>query len=788
MGASNRINTIFLEYLKKHKLKTIIIIVLGLCYAFCLPRELFKTPNSTIIESKEGELLGALIAEDGQWRFPELETIPDKFKHCIIQFEDEYFYKHVGFNPVSMFKAFRANIRAKKVVRGGSTITQQVIRLSRNGKKRSYLEKLIELILATRLELGYSKEKILKIYAAQAPYGGNVVGLEAASWRYFNVPPSKLSWGQSAMLAVLPNAPSLLYPGKNSNTLFEKRNRLLQKLLDSEIIDKTTYQLSIEEEIPRKPKNLPQIAPHLLQEIAKKHKGKRVKTSVDIQLQELALEIVKKHHGLQSQNGVNNMAALIIDIKNKQVLTYIGNTNTSKEHHKDVDIIRAPRSTGSVLKPFLYMAMLDAGELLPETILPDVPTTIGNYQPKNFTLKYLGAVSAKSALAKSLNIPAVRMLNTYGMTRFYDMLQGFAITDINKGTEHYGLSLILGGAEGNLWDICGAYANLAATLNHFNEYSSRYYTKEFQSISYLQDDIPELGKLTFDKTSLNAGSIYFGFEAMKELNRPGIDNSWRYFDSAQEIAWKTGTSFGNRDAWSIGVTQDYVVGVWVGNADGEGRPGMTGVTAAAPVMFNLFDILPKSEWFSIPYDDLITAKVCQQSGQLAGKICPGITQQIPKNGLETKVCNYHQLVHLDKTKNYRVNASCEKIEDIQTVSQFVLPPLMAWYYKKNNVDYTYLPPLKAGCKGKETPVMAFSEPVNTNTIIVPRGITGKRNKVVFKIAHINSKAKLHWYIDSEYITTTENFNEIAADLKLGNRTITVIDDTGNTIHKKILVK
>ncbi|MEL7269044.1 MAG: penicillin-binding protein 1C [Bacteroidota bacterium] len=784
-----RLFVVLTSYLKKHRFKTIVFCILGLLYAFCLPKVLFPTPTSTIVESKEGELLGALIAADGQWRFPTLDSIPPKFEECILQFEDEYFYRHPGFNPISMFNAFKSNLKAKRIVRGGSTITQQVIRLSRKGKKRSYFEKLIELILATRLEIRDSKAEILRTYVSQAPFGGNVVGLEAAAWRYFNVAPTKLSWGQSALLAVLPNAPSLLYPGKNSKILFEKRNRLLKKLHDADIIDEITYSLAIEEEIPTRPRELPQLAPHLLQSLAQKHPGERIRTSVDLRIQELARETVRRHHALQLQNDVHNMAVLILDVETKKVLSYIGSTETSKAHHKDVDIIKSPRSTGSVLKPFLYMAMLDAGELLPETLLPDVPTTIGNYQPKNFTLEYLGAVSAKSALAKSLNIPAVRMFNRYGTSRFYDVLQSFPISHINKGADYYGLSLILGGAEGSLWDICSTYSNLASALVHFNTNSSQYFTNEFQPQDYLQDSELQLGDFTFDKTHFSASSIFFGLEAMKELNRPGIDKSWRYFDSAQQIAWKTGTSFGNRDAWSIGVTKKYVVGVWVGNADGEGRPGLTGVSAAAPVMFNLFDLLPKSDWFNIPYDDTVEAKVCSKSGMLASDICPTVTKRIPEQGLETAQCHYHQLVHLDKTGTYRVNTSCESMDNIQPVSKFVLPPLMAWYYKKNNTDYTYLPPLREGCEGMPTEVMAFSEPTGNNVIIVPKGISGERNSIIFKLVHIRPSAKVHWYLNDTYLKTTQNFNEVAiAFERTGHHTITAIDDAGDEIRKRVVIK
>lgn len=219
--------------------------IMVVLYIFCLPKELFTKPTSTVIVSKEGELLGALIAKDGQWRFPQNDEVPEKFEKCVTNFEDEYFYWHPGFNPISIGKALWQNYKAKEVVRGGSTITQQVIRLSRDGTPRTYFEKIKELVLASRLEFRASKNEILSYWASNAPFGGNVVGLEAASWRYYNREPSQLSWAESATLAVLPNAPRLIYPGKNQQKLLAKRNRLLKKLLGKEIIDSLTFRLSI---------------------------------------------------------------------------------------------------------------------------------------------------------------------------------------------------------------------------------------------------------------------------------------------------------------------------------------------------------------------------------------------------------------------------------------------------------------------------------------------------------------------------------------------------------------
>ena len=403
-----------LAYFKNNKKKTIVLFLLLVAYYFCLPKHLFKDPTATVITSNKNELLGALIADDGQWRFPENDSVPDKFKTCIIAFEDEYFYNHPGFNLISIFKALKENIDSGEIKRGGSTITQQVIRLSRKGKQRTYWEKFKEIILATRLEFRHNKDEILALYASHAPFGGNVVGLDAASWRYFNRNSEDLSWAESATLAVLPNAPSLIYPGKNQTQLLNKRNRLLKKLLENQTIDSLTYNLSISEGLPQKPYPLPQIAPHLMQTIAKNNKGQRIKTSVNKNLQQQTNSIVFNHYNTLKQNEIYNISVLILDVKTRKVLTYVGNAPTDKNHQNSVDIINKPRSTGSILKPFLYAAMLDAGDILPNTLVADVPTQFGDYSPENFNKEFDGAVPAKRALSRSLNVPAVRMLQDFG--------------------------------------------------------------------------------------------------------------------------------------------------------------------------------------------------------------------------------------------------------------------------------------------------------------------------------------------------------------------------------------
>ncbi len=775
-----------LAYFKNNKKKTIVLFLLVVAYYFCLPKHLFKDPTATVITSNKNELLGAIIADDGQWRFPENDSVPDKFKTCIIAFEDEYFYNHPGFNPISIFKALKENINSGEIKRGGSTITQQVIRLSRKGKQRTYWEKFKEIILATRLEFRHKKDEVLALYASHAPFGGNVVGLDAASWRYFNRNSEDLSWAESATLAVLPNAPSLIYPGKNQTQLLNKRNRLLKKLLENQTIDSLTYNLSISEGLPQKPYPLPQIAPHLMQTIAKNNKGQRIKTSVNKNLQQQTNSIVFNHYNTLKQNEIYNISVLILDVKTRKVLTYVGNAPTDKNHQNSVDIINKPRSTGSILKPFLYAAMLDAGDILPNTLVADVPTQFGDYSPENFNKEFDGAVPAKRALSRSLNVPAVRMLQDFGLDRFHYYLKNLHLKDIRFNANHYGLSLVLGGAESNLWDLCKSYAAFSSTINHFNETSSEYFSNEFCEPTFFENEEIDFGKKSNEKTLFDAASIYLTYESLKEVNRPEGDDNWEFFDNSKQIAWKTGTSYGFRDAWAIGTTKDYVVGVWVGNADGEGRPGLVGVQAAAPILFDVFDLLPNSQWFQKPFDEMKKVNICAVSGYRASVNCINVDEKyIQKSGLKTEACPYHKLVHLDKTESFQVNSSCKNINEIKNTSWFVLPPLMAHYYKDKHPFYKPLPPFRNDCIGYKKETMEFIYPKDIKTVFLPKDFNEKTNDLILKVAHSKPNTKLYWYLDHNFLGETTTIHNMAIQPKEGEYLITVTDEFGNEIKRLI---
>ena len=774
------------RHFNKHRRKYFVLGIFLIWFAFALPNPLFKSSYTTILLDKDKQLLGAKIAKDGQWRFPENDSVPYKFQQAVINFEDAYFYKHPGVNPVSLTKALWQDIKAGKIVRGGSTLTMQVIRMSRGNRSRNVYQKLMEIILAMRLELSYSKDEILSLYASHAPFGGNVVGLEAASWRYYGRPPHKLSWGETATLAVLPNAPSLIYPGKNHQILLKKRNRLLDKLYKEKIIDSITCILSKEEELPQKPKNLPRLAPHLLERAVQEGKqGKRIYATLDKNLQAEVNRIAQRHHRYLEANKINNLAILVTEVETGNVLAYVGNAIQKGDNGTDVDMITASRSTGSLIKPFLYAFALKDGLILPKTLLNDTPTQIAGYHPKNFNKSYDGAVPADAALARSLNIPAVRLLRHYGLSKFYDKLQDLKLGTINKGANHYGLTLILGGAEIRLWDAVGVYGSMARVLNRYNN-GGMYSPNDYFMPNYMQKD--HSCKIFVDDDIFGASNIWFVFKALSDKDRPVEGGDWNSYKSAQKIAWKTGTSFGFRDAWSVGVNPKYVVGVWVGNASGEGRPGLTGTQMAAPIMFDVFKILPKSKWFDLPLEDIVEAKICTKSGNLASVNCEEVrSEYIQKNGERSEVCSYHSLVHLNKEGNKRVNSSCYKVSDMQTKKWFVLPPVQAYYYKKVNPAYKDLPPWEENCRINTEHNIGLIYPKAGAQIFIPKDFNNVRQKIVFKAVHQNRKAVIYWHLDEKFLGTTKGQHKITIFVKKGIHKLTLMDDKGEILQRNFEV-
>ena len=755
-----------------------IITLLLIGYIFCLPRQLFHVPYSTVVTDRNNELLGARIAPDGQWRFPPRTTTPAKIQACFIEFEDNHFFHHWGVNPVSIGRAAYQNLKAGRVISGGSTITMQTIRLARNNP-RTFSEKFIEMIWATRLEFRYSKEKILSLYVSHAPFGGNVVGLDAAAWRYFGHSADDLSWAEAAMLAVLPNSPAMIHLSKSRQALLDKRNRLLTRLHTKGVLDDSSYELALSEPLPQEPKPLPQIAPHLTDYFYQTRNGNYSVSTIDRGIQLQIEELIERWNGEFSRSDIRNIAILVIDVQKNQPIAYCGNVHFNKTNSgNQVDIIRSPRSTGSILKPFLYYAMLQEGSILPHTLLPDIPININGFAPQNFNQQFEGAVPASEALARSLNIPTVTMLQRYGVPKFYNFLKQTGISTLTRPASHYGLSLILGGAEGTLWDITCAYTDMARCLKGLDK----------TDCSLLLSDSAHNASSVVPTSSFSPCAVWQTFEAIKEVNRPE-EIDWRTIPSMQTIAWKTGTSYGFRDAWAVGVTPRYAVGVWVGNATGEGKPGLVGARTAGPVMFDVFNLLPSSPWFVRPSEGFVDAEVCHLSGHLKGRFCEETdTILILPAGLKTEACPYHHRINLSADGTQRIYESCINTEAAIQKNWFTLPPVWEWYYKQRHPEYKTLPPFKPGCGEDILRPMQFVYPTMNARIFLPRQMDGSKSQLTFELVHSVPKATVYWHLDNNYLAETQDFHKISLLPSSGKHTMTAVDNEGNTVSVTFFVE
>ncbi len=807
----------------------------------------FHAPLSTVVEAADGTLLGARVATDGQWRFPPPDSLPEKYVTCIINYEDRYFRWHPGVNPVAVAKALLDNIRAGETVRGGSTITMQVARLARGNPDRTYGGKIIEMLSAMKLELFRSKRTILQLYAANAPFGGNTVGIEAAAWRYTGRSTADLSWAEAATLAVLPNAPSLIYPGRNAQKLRDKRDRLLQMLVSRGAIDSLTCSLAISEPLPGAPRPMPSLAPHLTDRMMLVAPGSRVKSTVDPMLQREVTALVNSHQAVLEGNGIHNAAAMVVDVASGSVLAYAGNStlpDSAGRHGREVDMIPAPRSTGSIMKPFMYAALLSSGEMLPNALIPDIPTRFQGFRPENSDFTYSGAVPAGDALARSLNIPAVRMLQMLNEERFLNLLHRMGFTTFDKPASHYGLSLILGGGEASLWELAGAYASMARVLNNnlrgssaandwqmpvviqsavgsrqsaVSSFQSSAFSQQFEALTQQeeaqsrhtvsgqqfeaptqQEEAQSRHNVSGRQYTADAGSslnppltppaIWLTYEALRRVNRPETETGWQYFGSAPEVAWKTGTSFGYRDAWAIGTTPDYVVAVWTGNADGEGRPGLSGITSSAPLLFDIIRLLQPSasHWFDRPGEGMTLTDVCAASGYRAGPMCDEKRQEwVPEAGLRSQACPYHLSVTLDASGKYRVNAACYSPAETVVRPWFVLPPAMEYYYRMRNPSYLSLPPFLPGCADDlKVASMEFIYPPQNARIFIPRSLGGEMMSLLPEIAHRRKNAVIYWHLDDSYIGMTRHIHQTEISAGEGEHIITAVDDQGLTVTRR----
>jgi penicillin-binding protein 1C len=746
-----------------------------------LPARLFDAPQSYVLEARDGTLLSARIAADGQWRFPPRAVVPEKFRRALILFEDKRFDTHAGVDVLALARALELDLQKGRVVSGGSTLTMQLARLARGDQRRTLYAKAAEALLALRLETAFDKDQILAMYSANAPFGGNVVGLDAAAWRYFGRDAGTLSWAEAATLAVLPNNPALVHPGRNRARLQARRDFVLHRLRTAGDLSDMDLKLALSEPLAAEPRDLPDLAPHLLDTLrAQDPRRHRISSTLDARLQAEAAHLVRDHSATLARQGVFNAAALVVDNRTFEVLAYVGNSGEKADTRGyAVDIVRAPRSTGSILKPMLYAAMLDDGALTPRMLLPDLPTRYDGFAPENFDHQFRGAVPADEALAHSLNVPAVRMLSVYGVARFRDLLRDAGMRTLTRPADDYGLTLILGGAEGNLWDIASLYAGLTAIA------------RDGASVARFRElrTLPGAPVAERPPTTISTGAAWLTLDALLEVPRPGDEGHWKKFASSRSIAWKTGTSFGQRDGWAVGTTPRYTVGVWVGNASGEGRPGLTGTTMAAPLMFALFNDLPRSPWLELPLQALKRVEVCANDGYLANGDCASESAWVPKDSRFALLSPHNLRVHLDAAAR-RVDGDCESPSAMRHAEWFVLPPAEEFYYRREHPGYQPLPPMRADCQGDSDPghsTLAVLYPDANARVLIPRELDGSRGRTVFEAVSRRRDATIYWHLDGQYLGETHTFHQQSLDIDPGEHILTLVDDTGEHVVRRFQV-
>jgi penicillin-binding protein 1C len=754
---------------KRNRRAVIFLTALLVFLYYPLKKPLIRDDYSRIITDRNDEILRVFLTTDQQYCLPPefIDSVPEKLQEAVIHFEDKYFYYHPGINPVSLTRAIIQNIKSRKVVSGASTLTMQLARI-RKGRKRTASNKFVEMLEALRIEAQYSKKEILNLYLNHAPYGGNIIGYQAASWRYFGKPPQKLSWAEACLLAVLPNSPGTISPVKNNEQLLRKRDDLLNSLYENGKIDKSTLNNSLEEPMPDRIRPFDLRVPHLTRKIHSELSGKInvVKTSIDSEIQDKVKSYVGRYSRMLKNYDIKNAAVLVVENKSRKVRAYVGSQDFYGEEGR-VDGVIAPRSSGSLLKPFLYALSIQEGLIIPNSLLQDIPTYYGTFSPHNASEMYDGIVTAHDALVRSLNVPAVRLLYTYGHYKFYNFLSEANLSTLYRSADDYGLPMIIGGTEVTLWDMANSYCSLA----NLGSYGS---------ISYLENQNDNINN-TYNL--IDSVSVALTLNMLKDLKRPGSEYYWNKFNSQRPVAWKTGTSYGHKDAWAVGVNPDWTIAVWIGNFDASTNKNLSGAKSAGPLLFDIFNSLPilsETNWWQLEDFVTETAEVCAITGYAATSRCEE-TKLVPVAHKDIlKACPYHIKVFVDTNTNYAVCSKCWD-HGYAEKKMVTYPPLVINYLRKNGSVVEKIPVHNPLCEvHRNNQLMSIEYPKPNSKIFVTRDFDGEYQSIVCSAVHQLKNQILYWYLDEKYLGQTNGKHKIDFIPDPGEHTLTVIDAFGNT--------
>ncbi|HHP0339341.1 TPA: penicillin-binding protein 1C [Campylobacter lari subsp. concheus] len=707
---------------------------IGLVYFSFDSKDLFKGAYSKVLLDKNKEILSVFLDVNEQWHL-ESDFIPQKLKSAVILYEDKNFYSHYGVDFLALIRAFKNNLFSSKRS-GASTISMQTIKLLEQNK-RTYFNKFNEIIKAFALESAYEKDEILKLYLNNAPYGGNLVGVASAGLFYFEKDLKDLTWSEAALLAVLPNNPGLINLEKNKDKLLKKRNVLLDRLFEKGYFSKDILTLAKAEKLPsfKARKNL---APHLARRLlADKEK---IISSIDKKIQIKFEEKAKEYSYKLQQKGIKNLAILLADTKTNKVLAYVGSNDFYDfASFGQVDGVIAKRSVGSTLKPLLFAFAIDEGLIVPESLMLDVPTYFSNFAPQNANKKYHGFVSAKESLQKSLNIPFVSLLAEYGYEKFFYKLKDILDFE-DENFKKYGLSLILGTKELSLEDMVKIYLGLG-NYGNFKEllYEENAFAKE-------------------DKKLISDGASFLTLQTLKDLDRVGL----RQYDFNTIISWKTGTSYGRKDAWAIGASPKYTLGVWIGNFNGEANANLYGVSIAGELFFELLSLLDGVNLEFEKPSDLVSIKIENQTGYRYDYKFGFKEVLYPQSANVLRTSPFLKEVFMYKNKE--VDSLDENFIHAKKKIILNLPSNAQAFFAKEKQN------LQSPSQN-----LKIIYPLNNLNIILPKDLKNKQ-KLLIKLIN-PKKEKLFWYLNQELIFEGKE-ELLPLDLKKGKYTLNIISENG----------
>ena len=663
-------------------------------------------PYSTIITARDGSILHAFLSRDDKWRmYAELSEITPTLRDAILFKEDKYFRYHPGFNPVAMLRAAGRNLLTGRRTSGASTITMQTVRLL-EPRDRTYGNKLLELFRAVQLEVHYSKDEILQLYLNLIPYGGNIEGLKSASLLYFGKPPVLLSLAELTTLTIIPNRPSSLRLGVRNALIVQERNRWLDRFRRATLFDEEILTDAQNEPLKAYRREAPQLAPHLARRLrAENPNTPIVRSTLNPTIQATAEQLILRYADRIRAVNIHNAAVLVVDNKTREVVAYVGSSDfTNAFDGGQVDGIRAVRSPGSALKPLLYGLAFDAGVITPKTKLADVPTNFGNYEPDNYDRRFNGPVTAEFALANSLNIPAVALLKEIGTSTLIATLQKAGFSAIKKQKKDLGLSMILGGCGVTLEEMTRLYTALA-NGGKLNELKTK------------APPAPE-GGATGDSNSgaskappsgaggaiLSPEAAYLVTHTLTQITRPDLPNNFDNSYHLPRIAWKTGTSYGRRDAWSMGYNQRYTIGVWVGNFSGVGVAELSGANTATPLLFQLFNVLDYNSstgWFRAPgsASKLASRVICPETGDVPGEFCTNpVIDQFIMGVSRYRPCQHRKAAFTNAAGTVSYCAQCRPDSGVVRRAYPNLSPEVTAFYQTRHIPFEALPPHNPACE------------------------------------------------------------------------------------------